>query len=321
MIPLEEFNRSERMPAGRAGRNKDGDGPSRSPAQATGSGRAFAGAAPALPARRTPPTPGAGDAWGIAVSAAPPVADLDVRVLAVRRSGTVCRLDLERPDAFVGARAGQFALLKSLAPGAPLLPRPLSLVPAAADTVTVIFNIKGEGTRVLAAAEPGDRVALIGPLGNAFAAPPEPLLIVTDAPHVGTMLALGLERRAAGHTDAFIYVADPASPHPSDAPLLAEIAAFGLAPVATSLADLAAVLAERAPAYLAAGASDAAMDIAQRHAVRAGIPGTASLQAQMACGLGVCQVCIHPKRSGDGPLLVCDGPIFPLDVPGFGAAA
>lgn len=248
-----------------------------------------------------------------------PVVDLDVRVVSVRRNGTVCRLELDWPAEFAGARAGQFALLKSLSPGAPLLPRPLSLVPSA-DGLALVFNIKGEGTRILSAVTPGDEVALIGPLGNTFTPPPEPLTIVTDAPHVGTMLALGLERREAGHADTFVFVSDPETPHPSDTVLLADIEAAGLAPVVTALDDLAWVLDAKAPHFIAAGASDAAMAVAQSHARQAGIAGEASLQAPMACGLGVCQVCIHPARAG-GQFLVCEGPVFPLDMPDFGAAA
>ncbi len=246
-----------------------------------------------------------------------PVADLDVEVLRCERRGSVCRLVLAWPNAFAGARAGQFALLKSLRPGAPLLPRPLSLVPVPGGGLAVVFNIAGEGTRFLAEAVAGERLALIGPLGNAFDAPAEPILIVTDAPHVGTMLALALERRMAGHTDAFVYVTDPAAPHPSDAILLADIAAAGLAPIAAAPGDLAATLAQEARRYIAAGAADFVMAAAQRLAREHDLAGEASLQAPMACGLGVCQVCIHDAQAGR--ILVCEGPIFPLAVPRFDA--
>lgn len=245
----------------------------------------------------------------------PAVADLDVTVISAERRGSVCRLVLDWPAMFEGARAGQFVLVKSLRPGAPLLPRPISLVPAP-ESLALVFNIAGEGTRFLASAEPGEAIALIGPLGNAFAPPDEPILIVTDAPHVGTMLALALERRAAGFADdAFVYVSDPAAPHPSDAILLADFAALGLAPVATAPGELDATLARLARGYIAAGAANGVMAAAQRLAGARGLSGEASLQAPMACGIGVCQVCIHD--AAHGRILVCEGPIFPLQVPRF----
>lgn len=246
-----------------------------------------------------------------------PVADRDVSVVQCERRGSVCRLVLDWPAEFAGARAGQFALLKSLRPGAPLLPRPLSLVPGPDGGLALMFNIAGEGTQFLAEAAAGERLALIGPLGNAFHAPAEPILIVADAPHVGTMLALALERRRAGQTDTLVYVSDPAAPHPSDAVLLADLAAAGLAPIVTAPADLAATLSREARPYIAAGAADFVMAAAQDLARERDLAGEASLQAPMACGLGVCQVCIHDAQVGR--ILVCDGPIFSLAVPRFDA--
>lgn len=247
----------------------------------------------------------------------PPVVDADVVVRDALVRGTVCRLLLDWPAAYEGARAGQYVLLKSLRPGAPLLGRPISLVPTP-DGLAVFFNIAGEGTRFLALAEPGEAIAAVGPLGNAFDAPEGPALIVTDAPHVGTMLALALERQAAGVAgDVMVYVSDPGARHPSDEILLADMRGAGLDPLDTPPAELAATLAARAGAYVAAGAGDFAMATAQDFVRARGLKGEASLQAPMACGLGVCQVCIH-DTTADGRILVCEGPIFPLAVPRFG---
>ena len=248
--------------------------------------------------------------------AGPDVLDVDCAVEAVTVDGTVCELRLAWPEAFRTARAGQFALLSSLAPGAPILPRPLSLVPKMDGTHAVYFNIKRAGTEMLAAVSPGDRVALIGPLGNTFDAPPAPIVIVFDAPHAGTMLALCHERRAAGIDDRIIMVA---SGHPSDGPLLAAFRATGATVDAVPLDGLAAALPAAAPSFIAAGAGNAAMAHCQSYAAGAGIGGEASLQAAMACGIGVCKVCVHAARGE--PLLVCEGPIFPLDRPDFGAGA
>lgn len=249
----------------------------------------------------------------------PRVLDVDVRVAAIERHPTACRMWLDWPAEFAGARAGQYALFKSLRPGAPPLGRPISLVPTP-DGLEIVFNIKGEGTRFLAAAEVGEEIAMIGPLGNVFDAPAEPIVIVADTPHIGTMLALGVERRMAGHDDVFVFVADPEAPHPSDAPVLAVLSAAGLDPEVASLATLAEVLAAHPAPYLAAGAGEGAMALSQRFVAERGMRGEASLQAPMACGLAVCQVCIHPAREGDG-FLVCDGPIFPLARPRFAGDA
>lgn len=250
--------------------------------------------------------------------AVPDVLDVDCTVTSVAIDGTVCELRLDWPDAFKGVRAGQFALLASLAPGAPILPRPLSLVPRMDGALAIAFNIKRAGTQMLAAARPGDRIALIGPLGNTFRAPPEPIAIVADAFHAGTMLALCHERRAAGFDDRVLMVED--GPNPSDGPLLAAFKATGAAVDYVPLGGLDAALSAARPTFLAAGAGNRAMAICQAYAARASIAGEASLQAAMACGLGVCKVCVHDTRSGP-QILVCEGPIFPLDQPDFGGNA
>ncbi|WMS43285.1 hypothetical protein RDV64_02455 [Acuticoccus sp. MNP-M23] len=246
------------------------------------------------------------------------VVDVDCTITRIAVDGTLCELQLDWPDAFKGVGAGQFALLASLAPGAPILPRPLSLVPRMDGALAIAFNIKAAGTQMLAAAQPGDRIALIGPLGNRFSAPAEPITIVVDAYHAGTMLALCHERRAAGYNDRVLMVED--GPNPSDGPILAAFKATGAAVDYVPLASLSNALTRAAPAFIAAGAGNSAMSVSQAYAARAEIPGEASLQAAMACGLGVCKVCIHGTRGGP-PLLVCEGPIFPLSQPDFGEAA
>jgi dihydroorotate dehydrogenase electron transfer subunit len=60
---------------------------------------------------------------------------------------------------------GQFFMLE--APGR-LLPRPMSLCFAPAGELAFLIDVVGPGTRSLAALEPGDRLAVLGPLGNGF---------------------------------------------------------------------------------------------------------------------------------------------------------
>ena len=60
---------------------------------------------------------------------------------------------------------GQFFMLE--APGR-LLPRPMSLCLASAGELVFLIEAIGPGTRALCALEPGDRLAILGPLGNGF---------------------------------------------------------------------------------------------------------------------------------------------------------
>src|SRR3954447_7797519 len=60
---------------------------------------------------------------------------------------------------------GQFFMLE--APGR-VLPRPMSLCLAPRGELAFLIDPIGPGTRALAALEPGDEIAVFGPLGNGF---------------------------------------------------------------------------------------------------------------------------------------------------------
>ena len=70
---------------------------------------------------------------------------------------------------------GQFFMLE--APGR-LLPRPMSLCVAPEGELGFLIDPIGPGTRALCSLEPGDRLAVVGPLGNGFRLDVErPLLV------------------------------------------------------------------------------------------------------------------------------------------------
>src|SRR5256886_9934822 len=70
---------------------------------------------------------------------------------------------------------GQFFMLE--APGR-LLPRPMSLCLAGESELAFLIDPIGPGTRALCSLEPGDRLAILGPLGNGFRLDVErPLLV------------------------------------------------------------------------------------------------------------------------------------------------
>src|SRR4051812_18980339 len=75
---------------------------------------------------------------------------------------TLLRVDRGRLDPGI---PGQFFMLE--APGR-LLPRPMSLCLATDAELAFLIDPIGPGTRALCSLEPGDRLAILGPLGNGF---------------------------------------------------------------------------------------------------------------------------------------------------------
>jgi dihydroorotate dehydrogenase electron transfer subunit len=184
---------------------------------------------------------------------------------------------------------GQFFMLE--APGR-VLPRPFSLCTAPKGELGFLVDPVGPGTEAIAALEPGDRIAVFGPLGSGFRLDvPRPLLVgggIGMAPF--PYLSEALERppailgfRTAEHAEAAALlpnaevVIDPVLV--SDVmPLERDVLACGPEPM------LEAVRALAPSAQLA-------------------------WEAPMACGYGACYGCVVPV---DGELvrLCVEGPVL-----------
>ena len=87
-----------------------------------------------------------------------------VTVRAVEAVGPYTLLRVERGGLDAGS-PGQFFMLE--APGR-LLPRPMSVCLAPRGELAFLIDPIGPGTRALCELEPGDRIGVLGPLGNGF---------------------------------------------------------------------------------------------------------------------------------------------------------
>jgi dihydroorotate dehydrogenase electron transfer subunit len=86
------------------------------------------------------------------------------RVVASEPVGPYTLLRVERGGLEPGG-PGQFFMLE--APGR-VLPRPMSLCLAPRGELGFLFEAIGPGTRALADLAPGERIGIVGPLGNGF---------------------------------------------------------------------------------------------------------------------------------------------------------
>src|SRR6187551_2468169 len=95
-------------------------------------------------------------------------------VVAAEAIGPYTLLRVERGAADPGI-PGQFFMLE--APGR-LLPRPMSVSVATERELGFLIDPIGPGTRALCSLRPGDRIAILGPLGKGFRLDVErPLLV------------------------------------------------------------------------------------------------------------------------------------------------
>jgi dihydroorotate dehydrogenase electron transfer subunit len=222
-------------------------------------------------------------------------------------------------DVAFAAAPGQFAMVRGEGWGqAPLLPRPMSLLGGGREP-SILIKVVGEGTERMARAVPGERYALLAPLGRPWRMPAdgEEALFVAGGVGVAPLVYLGeaLGSRGGIHS---LYGGRTSR----DLPLAERLEAFGSLGVTTEdgsrgTPGRVTVLVERelasrkergiATRVYTCGPHAMMAAVAELAAAQA-IPCEASLEAPMGCGYGVCLGCAVARPDG-GYLYTCvDGP-------------
>jgi len=226
------------------------------------------------------------------------------------------------------AAPGQFyQLLCPSPPGeAPFLRRPMSLYGAspARRQVEFLYKIAGAGTRGLATLAPGDRLQVLGPLGQGYTLDPawKNIVAVGRGAGLATLGPLAQAARAAGIGVTAILSARRPDLIVSEELFRSQGAAVvtitdtqgnsGPAHVERLLRGL--IAEGRCDAFFTCGSSRL-MRVQQVLAREFGLPGQVAMEQQMACGLGMCFCCVRDFNVG-GEIVhkrVCwDGPVFDI---------
>jgi dihydroorotate dehydrogenase electron transfer subunit len=271
--------------------------------------------------------------WEVSSAGAAPIrAEAEV-VRNVNEGPSSWRLVLRVPD-WPGFRPGQFAMLSAGAQQAarrtdPLLPRPMAVYRAEAGVggsdVEILYKCVGRGTALLAEALPGQRVAIVGPLGNAFPPPRSGERVIIVAGGTGIASVYELAARLAGlHPVEVLFGARTRS----DLMALEDFEALEI-PLRVATEDGSAGVRGVVTDLLEAALDDpklgdlpgpgqrvyvcgptAMMRRCAEIASRREVPCIAALESTMACGFGVCLGCATPLRKGGYSLVCRDGPAF-----------
>lgn len=217
------------------------------------------------------------------------------------------------PGQFVFARIGEGI--------APLLRRPFGVHHVDGDTLELLFDVVGAGTRHLARLAPGDRLDLLLPLGRGWPEPPgdgPPPVLVAGGLGLPPLHFLAGRLHAAGRPFHFVYGAANAER------LVLRDAIAALCPTAVFCTDDGSagvhgmVTANLPPAaeattYYACGPTPMMRALA-RQVLAAGHRCWVSLEERMACGVGVCMGCTCRTRDAEGreqaERACVEGPVF-----------
>ena len=198
----------------------------------------------------------------------------------------------------------------------PYLPRAFSHARAHEDgRLDFLLEAVGPGTERLAAAEPGEDLLLVGPLGIGFRPPEGPALLAGGGIGAAPILALADELsepapvmlgfRNASYAEAATLFPEPPLVTTDDGS--AGRHALVTEPLREAL-DEAARAGGTAPAVYACGPPpmlEAVRALCEERGTRAQL----AMESGMACGFGACFGCVVPTRNGYVRLCV-DGPVL-----------
>lgn len=218
---------------------------------------------------------------------------------------------------------GQFVHVQCSTGSDPLLRRPFSFagIDRAAGTYDIIFNVVGQGTAILAAAEAGQAFEALGPLGHPFTMPDRgTLLMIAGGLGIAPFPLVAREARALGLKLRWLNGAYTAHqllplemlPDGVEAHQCTDDGTAGEAGFVTSISErlFEGVTTVHAcgptPMLIALAAQWGRLSEAGRKLPRCEV----SLEAPMGCALGTCLGCVVPATGGGYDRVCVEGAVF-----------
>lgn len=221
------------------------------------------------------------------------------------------------------AQPGQFCMIQVQAGYYPLLRRPMSFERVFKDSLSILYKVEGEGTRLLSQARPGQTVSIQGPLGKGFpvedgfvrhiivaggiGVAPFPALAEALSEQIGVQAEVII----AARSKRFILCDDILAELGNKVHIATDDGTLGeKAYAAQMLESLSPTSEDRVyvcgPMIMMSTTSEVAL--------KAGANCLVALEAQMACGDGACLGCVvESTKESEGEKMVrvcCDGPVF-----------
>lgn len=231
-------------------------------------------------------------------------------------------LVIQAPQCAATVQAGQFVHLALVDLDEHLLRRPFSVYKTGVtqDTITLLYQVVGEGTRHLRSLESGRTVDLIGPVGQGWRPPQqaERCLLVGGGVGVaplymlaGDLLARGAEVEVVMGASTAVMLACKESfarSLPADKlHITTDDGSVGFKGFTTERAQ--ELMTRTTYDYLATCGPEPMQKAMAQLAAAAGIRCEVSLERRMACGIGACLSCVVSTQTGNKRACV-DGPVF-----------
>lgn len=243
---------------------------------------------------------------------------------------SICRIDFQSKELAEEALPGQFVNIRCGDGVSPVLRRPISIcdVDRKSNTLTVAFQIKATGTKMLAKLLVGDRLDLIGPLGKGFDLDARYTRILVVGGGIGIFpLLFLLKQSSARFKAAFLgfrnsnlvvmeddfksLVSEP--DHPDDTfRLFTDDGSYGERGLVVN--GLTQYIGENKIDIVYSCGPTMMLKNVAKAVQEAGALCQLSIEQRMGCGIGACLVCACKVKALTGGFVykhVCkDGPVF-----------
>jgi len=215
------------------------------------------------------------------------------------------------------AHPGQFAMIY-LDRGELLLPRPISICDATADTIRFVYQVVGAGTKILVGKQPGEDIKILAPIGKGFhvgenaRSAQKKVALVGGGIGTPPLLLLAKKLKQQG-AQVDIYLGFRSSPF-----LVNDFKAItdnihiatddGSVGFHGNTIDLIKQQSQTYGEFLACGPKPM-LDALAALAAQSSIPCQLSMEERMACGLGTCVGCVL-EIEGAYKRICTEGPVF-----------
>lgn len=224
---------------------------------------------------------------------------------------------LHSPEIARLIKPGQFLNIRVSENTFPLLRRPFSICDVDGDNIYLMFNILGEGTRILSHKQPSDLIDILGPLGKGFNLDGNYETAIIVAGGLGAAPFPYLTRELKGKKNILSFVGGRTKQ---------DVIKFGLenlnlssddgsigykGNVVQSLENNLDKIDVGSSKIFACG-PNAMLRVLKDFCLKNELDCEVSTECAMACGFGICQGCpIESTSNSEKYLLVCkDGPVF-----------
>lgn len=228
----------------------------------------------------------------------------------------VYELVLRLPEE-VKVRAGQFA---SVGVRGHLLRRPFAICKAEGERISLCFQVRGEGTRNLASMGAGESLQVLMPLGNGFFVERDEKRVALVGGGVGIFPMIAALREYAPTKEVFAYIGfrNKAAvcgleefERAARLKAVTDDGSYGEKKNAVQAFEEDLRAGIRPDVVLSCGPLPmlrALKEVLEREK----LPGFASLEERMGCGIGACLVCVCDLTDGQHARVCKDGPVFPI---------